>query len=80
METNEIMTNEDVIEVAEEIIPTTSENGISVGIAIGAAVVAGGIAAYKYIVKPLVANVKDKKNKQEDSNAPNDTEDVKNED
>lgn len=67
MDTNEIMTNDEVMEAAEEVVTTNSENGIGVGMAIGAAVVLGGVAAYKYIVKPLVTKIKTKKNKQNDS-------------
>lgn len=67
METNEIMTNEEVVEAAEEIVPASSENGIGVGIAIGSAVVLVGVLTAKYIVKPLVAKIKDKKNEQRDS-------------
>lgn len=70
METNEIMTNEEVVEAVEEIVPASSENGLGIGIAIGATVVLGGVAAYKYIVKPLVAKIKAKKNEQEDSEGP----------
>ena len=61
MNENEIMTNEEVVNATEEIATATSENGVGVGMAIGAAVVLVGAAAYKYIAKPLAAKIKAKK-------------------
>lgn len=68
METNEIMTNEEVTEVTDvsvESMPETSENGVGVGIAIGAAFALVGTAAYKYIAKPLVAKIRAKKEQKQ---------------
>lgn len=42
----------------------TDENGVGVGMAIGAAIVLVGAAAYKYIAKPLVAKIKAKKEQE----------------
>ena len=61
MNENEIMTNEEVVNATEEIATATSENGVGVGMAIGAAAVLVGAAAYKYIAKPLAAKIKAKK-------------------
>lgn len=63
MDANEIMTNDEVILVTEEIATASSSKGFKVAAGIGLAVLAGGIA-YKYIAKPLVAKIKDKKNQQ----------------
>lgn len=64
MDANEIMTNDEVILVTEEIATASSSKGFKMAVGIGLAVLAGGIA-YKYIAKPLVAKIKDKKNQQE---------------
>lgn len=64
MNENEIKTIEKVIPSTEEITTATSENGVGVGMAIGAAVVLVGAAAYKYIAKPLVAKIKAKKEQE----------------
>lgn len=61
MNENEIKTIEEVVPSTEEITTATSENGVGVGMAIGAAIVLVGAAAYKYIAKPLVAKIKAKK-------------------
>ena len=63
MDTNEIMVNEEVIEVTEEIATASSGNGIKMAAGIGL-VVLGGVAAYKYIVKPMVVKIKAKKERQ----------------
>ena len=63
MDTNEIMVNEEVIEVTEEIATAGSGNGIKMAAGIGLAVL-GGVVAYKYIVKPMVAKIKAKKEQQ----------------
>ena len=63
MDTNEIMANEEVIEVTEEIATASSGNGIKMAAGIGL-VVLGGVAAYKYIVKPMVVKIKAKKERQ----------------
>ena len=64
MNENEIKTIEEVIPSTEEITTATSENGVGVGMAIGAAIVLVGAAAYKYIAKPLVAKIKAKKEQE----------------
>ena len=60
MDTNEIMTNEEVIETTEEIVKTGFGKGFKVVAGIGLAALAGGMA-YKYVVKPVVAKIKAKK-------------------
>lgn len=60
METNEIMTNEEVVETTEEIVKTSSGSCLKKVAGIGLAVVAG-VIAYKYIAKPMIAKVKAKK-------------------
>lgn len=64
MNENEIKTIEEVVPSTEEITTVTSENGVGVGMAIGAAIVFVGAAAYKYIAKPLVAKIKAKKEQE----------------
>lgn len=64
MDANEIMTNEEVVLATEEIATAGSGKGFKVAAGIGLAVLAGGIA-YKYIAKPLMAKIKDKKNQPE---------------
>ena len=64
MNENEIKTIEEVVPSTEEITIATSENGVGVGMAIGAAIVLVGAAAYKYIAKPLVAKIKAKKEQE----------------
>lgn len=63
MNTNEIMVNGEVIEVTEEIATASSRKGIKVAVGVGL-VVLGGVAAYKYIIKPMVAKIKAKKEQQ----------------
>ena len=61
MENNNLMVNEnEVMEATEEIAEVSSGNGFKAAAVIGLAVI-GGIAAYKFIVKPLVAKAKAKK-------------------
>ena len=64
MNENEIKTIEEVVPSTEEITTATSENGVGVGMAIGAAIVLVGVAAYKYIAKPLVAKIKANKEQE----------------
>jgi hypothetical protein len=61
MDENEIMNNEEVIERAEEIVKTNSGMGLKVGIGVGATILVGGIT-YRFVVKPLIAKYKAKKN------------------
>lgn len=57
MENTEIMNNE-VIEATEEVIESTGmSKGIKVTAGIGLSVVVG-VIAYKYVVKPIIANIK----------------------
>lgn len=60
MDTNEIITNDEIIEVTEEVLNDGYSKGvIAVGV-IGLAIIGCGIA-YKYAVKPLMAKLKEKK-------------------
>lgn len=63
MENNEIMVNEEVMEVAERVDKVDYSNFKTV-IGIGVAGV-GGWLAYKFIVKPMIAKVKAKKENQD---------------
>ncbi len=56
MENTEIMNNE-VMETTEEIVETGMSKGIKVTVGIGLAVV-GGVIAYRYLAKPLIAKIK----------------------
>lgn len=60
METNEIMTNEEVVDTTEEIVKTSSGSCLKEVAGIGLVVVAG-VIAYKYIAKPMIAKAKAKK-------------------
>lgn len=75
MDTSEIMTNDEVILVTEEIATAGSGKGFKIAAGIGLAVLAGGVA-YKYIAKPLMAKIKNKKNQQEIINVTEDSEEV----
>jgi len=75
MNTNEIMVNEEVIEVTEEIATAGSGNGIKMAAGIGLAVL-GGVVTYKYLVKPMVAKIKAKKEQQKIDAEFDDYEDV----
>lgn len=66
MDAQEIMTNDEVMEVAEELVPTGSGKDLGVGIAIGGSIVAISLVAYRYIVKPLAAKIKAKKESKEE--------------
>ena len=61
METNEMMANEEVMDLIEE-TPTNggSGKGLKTIVGIGLVALAGGLA-YKYIVKPVSAKIKSKK-------------------
>ena len=63
MNTNEIMVNGEVIEVTEEIATASSRKGLKVAVGVGL-VVLGSVAAYKYVIKPMVAKIKAKKEQQ----------------
>lgn len=64
METNEIITNEEVIDKTTEIANAGSNKAFTIAACAGLTIL-GGIAAYKYIVKPLAAKIRAKKEKQE---------------
>ena len=72
METNEIMTNNEAVAEATEDIVTTvtsSDNGMKAIAKIGGtAIVVGGVLylGYKYVVKPLSAKLKAKKDQDEE--------------
>ena len=63
MNTNEIMVNE-VIETTEGIATASSGKGIKTAAGIVSLAVLGGVAAYRFIVKPMVAKIKAKKEQQ----------------
>lgn len=66
METNEIMTNENMentIETTEEIVKSSSGKGVKIVAGIGIAVLVGGLA-YKFVVKPTVAKMKARKEEE----------------
>ncbi|MFA7097649.1 MAG: hypothetical protein WC383_14370 [Gammaproteobacteria bacterium] len=63
MNTNEIMVNGEVIEVTEEIATASSGKGFKVAAGVGLTVL-GSVVAYKYIIKPMVAKIKAKKEQQ----------------
>ena len=63
MDTNEIMVNEEVIETTEEIATASSGKGFKVVAGVGLTVL-GGLVAYKYVIKPVVAKIKSKKEQQ----------------
>ena len=63
MDTNKIMVNEEVIEVTEEIATAGYGKGFKVAAGIGLTVL-GGFIAYKYVIKPIVAKIKAKKEQQ----------------
>ena len=63
MNTNEIMVNEEVIETTEEIATASSGKGFKVAASVGLTVL-GGFVAYKYVIKPVIAKIKAKKEQQ----------------
>lgn len=64
MENNEIMVNEEVMEATEEIATAGVSKGFKVAVGIGLAAI-GGVIAYRYVVKPLVAKIKAKRAQSE---------------
>lgn len=86
METNEIMTNnEAVAEAAEDIVTTvtSSENGLKTIAKIGGtvALASGAIyLGYKYVVKPLSAKIKAKKEQDDEMSTMTDVENTSVED
>lgn len=63
MDTNEIMVNEEIIDTTEEIATASSEKGFKVAAGVGLTVL-GGFVAYKYVIKPVIAKIKAKKEQQ----------------
>lgn len=64
MDAKEIMTNEEVMEVTEDIVKTGTGKGFKVAAGVGAVMLIGGLA-YKFVIKPAIAKFKTK-NEQED--------------
>jgi hypothetical protein len=60
MNNNEIVVNEEVRESTEEIVMAGVSKGFKIAGGIGLAIL-GGVIAYKYVVKPMVARNKAKK-------------------
>lgn len=60
MDAKEIMTNDEVIETTEEIVNAGTGKGLKIAAGVGLAVLGCGIA-YKYIIKPVAAKIKAKK-------------------
>lgn len=60
METNEIVANEEVIEVAEEIM----KGGSAIGIIVGMGIVVIGLVVYKYVAVPVFTKIKGRFSKQ----------------
>ncbi len=60
MNTNEIMVNEKVIETTEGIATAGSGKVFKVVAGVGLTVL-GGFVAYKYVIKPVMAKIKNKK-------------------
>jgi hypothetical protein len=63
MNTNEIMVNE-VIETTEGIATASSGKGFKVAAGYISLAVLGGCVAYKYVIKPVTAKIKAKKEQQ----------------
>ncbi len=63
MNTNEIMVNEEIIETTEGIATAGSGNGIKKVVGTGLTLLVGFVA-YKYVIKPVVAKIKAKKEQQ----------------
>lgn len=60
MNNNEIMNNE-VVEATEEVIENAGlSKGVKIAAGIGLSVVVGvvGVVVYKYVAKPVIANIK----------------------
>lgn len=70
MEANEI-----IVEETEVIATAVSEKRFKVAAGVGLTVL-GGFAAYKYVIKPLVAKIKAKKEQQKINEEVNDFDDA----
>ena len=60
MEENNVLNNEEVMEVTEKITNRDSKKGIKIAAGIGLTVLTG-IIVYKYVLKPVAAKIKAKK-------------------
>ena len=60
METEKIITNEEIIETAEKITEASSGKVLGVAAGIGLATLAG-VIVYKYVAKPAIAKFKAKR-------------------
>ena len=64
MENNEMMvSNESILDLTEEVV-TKNDKGLRIAGSVAAAIIVGGLA-YKFVVKPLIAKFKAKKQEQE---------------
>ena len=63
MNTNEIMVNEEIIETTEEIATASSGKVFKMAAGVSLTVLAGFVA-YKYVIEPVVAKIKTKKEQQ----------------
>jgi len=70
MDTNEIMTNGNVVEMAEELVTTGPSGGVIMAVIFGAGVL-GGIFASKYVVAPIMAKLKARKDQNQEPKAIN---------
>jgi hypothetical protein len=63
MDTNEILANEEVLVEVGEAMLSDSDFGFGFGCGVGLGVLGaiGGLLAYKYLIKPAVAKIKDSK-------------------
>lgn len=60
MDNNEIVTNDEVNETTEEIVSSESNNAVKIAAIVGAVGLISAVA-YKFVVKPIIAKVKAKK-------------------
>lgn len=68
MEEKITMLHDEVVENVEEIAKMDFRNGVAYAIG-GGIIVAGGIVTYKYLVKPMLAKHKAKKEEKSEGNA-----------
>ena len=63
MSTNEIKTNEELIETAEEMITANSGTGLNKVVGIGLGLLICGLT-YKCAIKPIISKIKSKKKEE----------------
>lgn len=63
MNNEEIMLNEFIEDTTDEIATASSGKGFKVAAGVGLTVL-GAFAAYKYVIKPVIAKIKTKKEQQ----------------